>query len=472
MPDASKDFRIQDLKRKPPPLEIVVKTDALDSDDIFADIFATTKEDAVKPVISETIENETVIGEDVKKQSTDEAKTITESIEIMDDSEESTDILNEKSVDINFKPNETSSVASILQDLNKEMSSIKTLNLNSLLSDKITSDQDNKIKSNEKIDVSVILGKIHENQMELDDLKKNGEEIEKPQSSVETITNIDDLPPPKVPECFQVSPEKKEDEKPDIILPKKDVATVQIKRAESPTPSTSHAIDIIDERQVLENAANILRERNTTEELEVMAQELNQDRLDLYSEMKKNERMASTITERMTQECMELLKLFGVPYMVAPMEAEAQCAFLDFISLTDGTITDDSDIWLFGGQTVYKNFFDQNKLVLEFKLSNIKSLFHLDRKEMVQLAFLVGSDYTTGIHGIGSVTALEILSVFSSNTDKNNDSAVIKSTLSTLRQFRDWLQNSNNATKSAALRKKLKNVSIGADFPSERVSPF
>lgn len=60
---------------------------------------------------------------------------------------------------------------------------------------------------------------------------------------------------------------------------------------------------------------------------------------------------------------------------MAPMEAEAQCAFLDQISLTEGTITDDSDIWLFGGQKVYKNFFDNKKYVLQFRSVDIKHFF-------------------------------------------------------------------------------------------------
>lgn len=59
----------------------------------------------------------------------------------------------------------------------------------------------------------------------------------------------------------------------------------------------------------------------------------------------------------------ELLRLFGIPYIQAPMEAEAQCAILDLTDQTSGTITDDSDIWLFGARHVYKNFFNKNKFV-------------------------------------------------------------------------------------------------------------
>ena len=55
--------------------------------------------------------------------------------------------------------------------------------------------------------------------------------------------------------------------------------------------------------------------------------------------------------------------MFGLPYSIAPMEAEAQCAFMDSIGLVDGVVTDDCDVFLFGGRNVYKNIFDDRKYV-------------------------------------------------------------------------------------------------------------
>lgn len=70
-----------------------------------------------------------------------------------------------------------------------------------------------------------------------------------------------------------------------------------------------------------------------------------------------------------------LLRLFGIPYITAPMEAEAQCVFLEKIGFTEGTVTDDSDVWLFGANVVYKDFFDSHKYVKQFKSIDIKQKF-------------------------------------------------------------------------------------------------
>jgi len=55
--------------------------------------------------------------------------------------------------------------------------------------------------------------------------------------------------------------------------------------------------------------------------------------------------------------------MFGLPYIIAPMEAEAQCAYMEMSNLVDGVVTDDSDVFLFGARNVYKNIFDDRKYV-------------------------------------------------------------------------------------------------------------
>lgn len=113
----------------------------------------------------------------------------------------------------------------------------------------------------------------------------------------------------------------------------------------------------------------------TTEKLNTMVTEIENEEEELLQEKGRLDRIGRNITEEITKEAQELLRVFGIPYIVAPMEAEAQCAFLENVKLTDGTITDDSDIWLFGGQTVYKNFFNQKKHVLQYLSERIEKSF-------------------------------------------------------------------------------------------------
>jgi DNA excision repair protein ERCC-5 len=132
----------------------------------------------------------------------------------------------------------------------------------------------------------------------------------------------------------------------------------------------------------------------------------------LRAQQKKDRRDADEVTQTMISECQHLLTLFGLPYITAPMEAEAQCAELVNLGLVDGIVTDDSDTFLFGGTRVYKNMFNAAKFVECYLAQDLTNEFSLTREKMIAIAQLLGSDYTTGIPGIGPVTALEILSEF------------------------------------------------------------
>lgn len=224
-------------------------------------------------------------------------------------------------------------------------------------------------------------------------------------------------------------------------------------------------------KEEVSKAVDELRKDNTDLELKKMKEELHQQQADFELERNKLNRQGMSITQQMSNDCKELLKLFGIPFMQAPMEAEAQCAFLNAVKITDGTITDDSDVWLFGAQTVYKNFFVQKKIVQEFRMENLDKMLHLDRKKLIQLAMLVGSDYTVGITGIGSVTALEILAAFPTTPEDEGSTDQYQSMLSSLRKFRDWFQSGKQpgVGGKTVLRGKLKNIELIEGFPSVNV---
>lgn len=107
-----------------------------------------------------------------------------------------------------------------------------------------------------------------------------------------------------------------------------------------------------------------------------------------------------------------MLRLFGIPYITAPMEAEAQCAELLSLNLVDAIITDDSDVFLFGGYRVFKNMFNQSKTVECFLLSDLSRELGLDQGTLIRLAYLLGSDYVEGLPGVGPVVAMELLKEF------------------------------------------------------------
>lgn len=148
------------------------------------------------------------------------------------------------------------------------------------------------------------------------------------------------------------------------------------------------------------------------EELLQIQERLAQDQNQLIAECAKQDRMATSVSDQMYLDCQELLQMFGLPWIVSPGEAEAECAFLDMNNLSNGTITEDSDIWVFGGQRVYKNFFNQDKHCEAFSAADVAKHFGLSREKMILVALLTGSDYTDGIESVGPVTAMEILAEF------------------------------------------------------------
>lgn len=168
--------------------------------------------------------------------------------------------------------------------------------------------------------------------------------------------------------------------------------------------------------------------------------ELQEEEKEIRRSLKRQQRDVDGITDEMVEQVMHLLQLLGVPYLVCPMEAEAQCAALEKLGLVDGIITDDSDTFAFGGRHVYRNIFNDQKHVDAFSAEDIEKELGFTQESMIALALLLGSDYTEGVNGVGIVNATEILQAFPG--------------LDGLKEFRAWVDEFNPADELRNAHKK------------------
>ena len=236
-----------------------------------------------------------------------------------------------------------------------------------------------------------------------------------------------------------------------------------------PLPNADELVEIEQqEQQALERMDGDMSEytsflnTNPDHSVQNMQKEVEAEVEALRKERARLRRNEEDVTLQMAAEVQALLRLFGLPYITAPMEAEAQCAQLAIQKLVDGVITDDSDVFLFGGTPVYRNMFNDRRMVECYLLSDIERELSLSRDRLISLAFLLGSDYTEGLDGVGPVLAMEILSLYPGPDG--------------LRQFRQWWQqvqigaehdpNDPSSTVRRRIKKALRNrVHLTEDWP-------
>lgn len=97
--------------------------------------------------------------------------------------------------------------------------------------------------------------------------------------------------------------------------------------------------------------------------------------------------------------------------------------------------------------------------------SDLENEYSLDRKKMIRLAHLLGSDYTDGLVGVGPVIALEVLADFGGGDDS-------------LHEFKAWWTKIQSGFRDPAddkskLKKSLKKLTdklfLPPSFPDDRV---
>lgn len=118
---------------------------------------------------------------------------------------------------------------------------------------------------------------------------------------------------------------------------------------------------------------------------------------------------AVDVTPFMARELIEELKAAGVPYVVAPYEADSQLTYLEQQGHIQGVLSEDSDLLVFGVRCLLTKLDQYGECVMirrnDFTSCREVSLVGWKQQEFRMMAMLSGCDYLPGIDKMGLKTA-------------------------------------------------------------------
>ena len=118
----------------------------------------------------------------------------------------------------------------------------------------------------------------------------------------------------------------------------------------------------------------------------------------------------SRFTDEMLKDSKDLLEYMGIPYVQAPSEGEAQCAYMCRKGDAWAVGSQDYDTLLFGAPRLVKGLNLSGKFELSIiHLDKVLHELNLSREELIDIAILVGTDFNEGVKGIGPKKALKVV---------------------------------------------------------------
>ncbi|KZV95667.1 PIN domain-like protein [Exidia glandulosa HHB12029] len=115
------------------------------------------------------------------------------------------------------------------------------------------------------------------------------------------------------------------------------------------------------------------------------------------------------VTPQMAFQFIKALRAAGVPYVVAPYEADAQLIHLERTRLIDGILTEDSDLLVFGCNLFLSKLDASGTVVSISRPDFARVVPGWTDKEFREMAMLAGCDYLESIPGMGVKTAWKMM---------------------------------------------------------------
>jgi flap endonuclease-1 len=131
--------------------------------------------------------------------------------------------------------------------------------------------------------------------------------------------------------------------------------------------------------------------------------------------------MSSHLTRPMIEDSKRLLRLLGIPFVQAPNEAEAQGAYMAQVGDVWAASSKDYDSLMFGAPQLVRYLTISGREFLPSKgtsrplkpelieLNKFLESHGITRRQLVDIAILIGTDFNEGVKGIGPKTALQLI---------------------------------------------------------------
>ncbi|KAL5512818.1 FEN11 [Sanghuangporus baumii] len=129
-------------------------------------------------------------------------------------------------------------------------------------------------------------------------------------------------------------------------------------------------------------------------------------------DMERFTRRQVKVTKEHNEECRKLLGLMGIPVVIAPSEAEAQCAELARGGKVYAAGSEDMDTLTFAAPILYRHLtFSEAKKqpISEINLKKTLEGLEMSMSQFIDLCILLGCDYLEPIKGVGPKSALKLI---------------------------------------------------------------
>lgn len=133
-----------------------------------------------------------------------------------------------------------------------------------------------------------------------------------------------------------------------------------------------------------------------------------------------------SVNKQIVSDAKRLLRLMGLPVIDAPGDAEAQAAYLVSRGEAWAVNTMDWDSLLYGADRVVRYItltgFEwlpsrgvARRLLPEMiELNSVLKALGISRRQLIDIAILVGTDFNEGVRGVGPKTALKLIKIYGS----------------------------------------------------------